>query len=55
METHEVSVVFGNDGRHVVVPELARNTGHGFEGVDAASIFSINSISSEMSIKNMAR
>src|SRR5437667_661581 len=37
MKPHEVSIVLGHDGGHVVEPELACHTGHGFEGMDVAA------------------
>ena len=37
MKPHEVSIVLRHHGGHVVEPELARHTGHGFEGMDVAA------------------
>src|SRR5438094_8991212 len=37
MKPHEVSIVLGHDSGHVVEPEFARHTGHGFEGMDVAA------------------
>jgi len=37
MESHKVSIVFGDDGGHVVEPELACHTGHGFERMDVTT------------------
>lgn len=37
MKPHEVSIVLGDDRGHVVEPELARHTRHGFEGMDVAA------------------
>ena len=37
MKPHEVSIVLRHDSGHVVEPQLARHTGHGFEGMDVAA------------------
>src|SRR5437667_8066495 len=37
VKAHEVSIMLGHDRGHVVEPEFARHTRHGFEGMDVAA------------------
>src|SRR5205809_4940179 len=37
IESHEIALVFGDDGQEIVEPKLTSNAAHGFEGVDMAA------------------
>src|SRR5436309_11664567 len=37
LESHEIALVFGDDGQESVEPKLTSNAAHGFEGVDMAA------------------
>src|SRR3989442_12320770 len=37
IESHEIALVFGDDGQEIVEPKLTSNSAHGFGGVDMAA------------------